>query len=126
MKRGLALLAATVVLLGAVATPVASAIAYDASAAPQGAIETDVTIASHDRADMTALQYEDDGGDVQTLPAKLNESTDVDDLGDGTVNTFSYTPTDVEFSDASAFPINKDDVSAVDNDRRELRQGVGL
>lgn len=60
------------------ASPGNSAVNYDAEQAPNPYIaEEHVTIAEHNRSAMdSVLQYYDDNGDVQTLPASVNESID--------------------------------------------------
>jgi len=115
-----AILLALLVVASSAALPVAAAgmLNHSASAAPQAEIATDVTVASHDRASMSPLEYEDDSDEVAELPAALNTSTDPDDLGTGTVNPYSFTPTSVEFGDATASPVGKDDVSAVKNESK--------
>jgi hypothetical protein len=118
LSRGLfAALIASMVLMSAIA-PVAMAaqVNHEAGAAPQGEIATDVTVSSHDRSTMSPLEYEDDSGDLTTLPASLNTSDDVDDLGTGYVNAYSFTPTDIQFEDAGAFPHANESKSAVDNE----------
>lgn len=106
LSRGLfAALIASMVLMSAVA-PIAMAaqVNHEAGAAPQAGISTDVTVAVHDRANMSALEYENNSGAVEKLPATLNSSDDVDDLGTGHVNSYALTATDIEFDDAGEFP----------------------
>jgi hypothetical protein len=112
-NRGFAALIATLVLLSAVA-PVAMAaqVNHEAGAAPQGHISTDVTVAVHDRANMSALEYENNNGEIEELPATLNDSDDVDDLGTGHVNPYAMTATDIEFEDAGEFPRKSEDDNA--------------
>lgn len=104
VSRPVALALAALVTLSALAVPVAAALNYDAGAAPQGYITSDVTVSSH-QVGWDALQYEGDSGDIETLPATVNET--------GTDNPYSYAPTGLNFSDARAFPHSKDDISAV-------------
>ena len=63
-------------------------------------------------------QYEDDSGDVATLPATVAQSQDVDDIGTGSVNPYHFVATDIDFSDAGAFPHAEENISAVDNETR--------
>lgn len=120
MKRGLAVLLAAVVLLSA-AAPVLAATAsvnFDADAAQDPYIEDDVTKATHDMEwgtnETAALMYEDDSGEVSTLNATVNESEDVNDLGSGHVNPYSFVVSDVNESDFGEFPHAKSDVSALE------------
>lgn len=72
-----------------------------------------------------SLKYEDNNGDVQDFEATLNSSQDNDDLGTGTVNPFTYTVTDVNFSDADDFPRKgEDDNSASALDPGEYTTGA--
>ena len=72
--------------------------------APNPYVSTDVTVDAYQTSWGDSLQYEDDSGAVSDLPAELNSSTDHDDLGSGAVNPFTFTATDIEFSDAGEFP----------------------
>lgn len=77
--------------------------------APNPTLHADTTVDSYDVAWGDSLQYENDGGDVESLPAELNRSTDPDQLGNGTVNPFAFKTTDIEFADAGEFPRNDDE-----------------
>ena len=90
----------------------------DASSAQNPYIATDVTVDNFDRSSIEPGQYEDDSGGVATLPATVNQSDDVDDIGSGNVNPYHFVATDVDFSDAGAFPHAEANVSAVDNETR--------
>lgn len=88
----------------------------NASASQNPYITADVTVENYDRAEMEPGQYEDDSGEIATLPATVNQSQDVDDIGSGTVNPYQFVATDVDFSDGSGFPHAEENVSAVDNE----------
>ena len=117
MKRFFTVFVA-VLVIGSMAAPAMAASTFnpDASAAQNPYISADVTVDTFDRSDMSPGEYEDNSGDIAELPAVLNQSDDVDDLGSGYVNTFGFVATDIEFNDAAAFPHGDDDVSAVDNE----------
>lgn len=80
-----------------------SAYNYDSDSAHNPAIEADTTI-EHYSMGWDGLQYEDDSGELATLPAELNDSVD---------NPYEFTATDLNFSDAGEFPHEKEDVSAL-------------
>lgn len=107
-----------VLVLGSMAAPAMAASSFnaEASAAQNPYISADVTVATHDRETMSPGEYEDNSGEVAELPATVDRSEDVDDLGTGEVNAYSFIATDVDFQDAAAFPHGDDDVSAVDNE----------
>lgn len=111
-RRSIAALAAALVLLSAIA-PAAAALSFVEGNAPNPAIEADTTIDSYDVTWGDNLQYEDDSGSVTDLPASVNSSTDVDNLGNGHVNPYTFSVTDMEFEDAGAFPHDSND-SALD------------
>ena len=90
----------------------------NASAAQNPYISADVTVENFDRANMDVGQYEDDSGEIATLPATVNQSEDVDDIGTGTVNPYHFIATDVDFEDGAAFPHAEDNVSAVHNESK--------
>jgi hypothetical protein len=90
----------------------------DAPAAQNPYISADVTVDTFDRADMSPGQYEDDSGDIADLPATVDKSDDVDDLGTGEVNPYHFVATDIEFEDAAGFPNSEENVSAVHNESR--------
>ncbi|TKX78824.1 hypothetical protein EXE53_19195 [Halorubrum sp. SD626R] len=90
----------------------------NASAAQNPYIEADVTVENFDRETMSPGQYEDDSGEIATLPATVDQSQDVADIGTGTVNPYGFVATDVDFSDGAAFPHSDDNVSAVHNESR--------
>jgi len=78
-SRGVAVVLASLVLLSAAGTGVvaaATAINYDTDPAQSARVHEDtVTIAEHDRAEMSdTLAYYDDEGEVATLPADINSS----------------------------------------------------
>lgn len=116
LRSVFAALVATMLLVGA-AAPAIAATTFNANAdaAQDPYIATDVTVSSFDRADMNPGDYEDNNGNIATLPATLNESTDPDD-DHGAANAYSFVATDLAFSDAAAFPHDKTDVSAVHNE----------
>ncbi|MFD1634622.1 hypothetical protein ACOZ4L_02690 [Haloplanus ruber] len=118
LSRGvLAALVASLVLMSAVAPALAASdFNENASSAQNPYIATDVTVSGYDRAEMQPGQYENDSGGISTLPATMNQSEDVDDLGTGHVNIYKFKATDIEFSDAGAFPHDTEGVSAVDNE----------
>jgi hypothetical protein len=89
-----------------------------ASAAQNPYIEADVTVENFDRETMSPGQYEDDSGEIATLPATVDQSQDVDDIGTGTVNPYGFVATDVDFEDGAAFPHADENVSAVHNESR--------
>mgnify|MGYP000642797929 CR=1 FL=1 len=114
-----ALLAALLVTsLAAPAAMAAPDFNENASAAQNPYIETDVTVSNFDRAEMEPGQYEDDSGEIATLPGSVDQSQDVDDIGSGTVNPYHFVATDVDFSDAAAFPHASENVSAVHNESK--------
>ncbi|OYR61153.1 hypothetical protein DJ71_24395 [Halorubrum sp. E3] len=88
------------------------------SAAQNPYISADVTVENFDRSSMSPGQYEDDSGEIATLPASVEQSEDVDDIGTGTVNPYHFVATDVDFSDGAAFPHADENVSAVHNESR--------
>lgn len=110
MRRKLfAGLLAALVMVSMVATPAAAALAFGDSGAPNPYIDADTTIESYEASWGDDLQYEDDSGEVTSLPATVNSSEDVDDLGSGTVNPYEFTVTDIDFSDAGEFPRKSDE-----------------
>ncbi|WP_253737990.1 hypothetical protein [Halohasta salina] len=90
----------------------------DASAAQNPYISADVTVDAFDRSAMEPGQYEDDSGEIATLPAVVDKSDDVDDLGTGEVNPYHFVASDIEFADAAGFPNSEGNVSAVHNESR--------
>jgi len=97
LKRLGILLLAGVVLLQAMAMPVMAAnssVNYDSGAAPQGEVVGDVTIADAP-VDEAALTYSNNNGEWTEFPGSVNESAD---------NPYTFAASDVNFSDASAFP----------------------
>lgn len=101
-KRGLALAAVALVMLSAVGP--AAALSFADGDAPNPTIEAETTIDSYQVGWGDDLRYEDDSGSVTQLPASVNSSTDVADLGSGHVNPYTFAVTDMEFEDAGAFP----------------------
>ncbi|RLM53730.1 hypothetical protein DVK02_12865 [Halobellus sp. Atlit-31R] len=77
---------------------------YADGKAPNASIDADVTVDAYEVSWADSLRYENDNGEAESLPAELNRSTEPDELGNGTVNPFTYTVTDVDFSDAGEFP----------------------
>jgi len=78
-RRGFlaALVAGLLVTQAVGAVAAADALDYEADTAPNPYLEADVTVDTHDRADMSGpLQYYSDSGSLETLPASLNESMD--------------------------------------------------
>lgn len=116
--KGKLLGALLVVML--VAQPVAAlggGLNYDSGEAPNPTITADTTVDSYEVSWGDDPQYENDNGEVVDLPASVNTSTDVDELGNGAVNPYTYTVTDVNFSAAGEFPRSGDsnnDASALD------------
>lgn len=99
-------------LLVAAVAPGAAAtggVNWSADPAPNFEEKFNVTKDTHDMSWGTshadALKYEGDDGGVETLSADVNTSRD---------NPYSYVVTDINFSDAGAFPHSKDNVSALD------------
>ena len=117
-SKTLSLVLVAMLAISAVAPAAMAAPDYneDASAAQTPFISTDVTVSTFDRADMEPGQYENDNGEIADLPATVNRSENVDDIGSGSVNPYHFVATDVDFEDGTAFPHQKDDVSAVDNE----------
>jgi len=118
MRRKLLAVAAMMMALLVVSATPAAAISvgdlnFGEDGAPNPYVETDVTVDSYDVDWGDDPQYEDDSGDVTDLPATVNSSDDVDDLGTGAVNPYSYHVTDLEFEDAGAFPHDDEDASAL-------------
>jgi hypothetical protein len=71
------LVAGMLVTQAAGSVAAADALNYEADMAPDPYLEADVTVATHDRADMSGpLQFYDDNGALETLPASLNSSMD--------------------------------------------------
>jgi len=103
------MMALLVVAAGPAAAVSAGDLNHGADGAPNPYVDTDVTVDSYDVDWGDDPQYEDDSGDVTDLPATVNSSDDVDDLGSGAVNPFEYTVTDLEFEDAGAFPHDSND-----------------
>lgn len=111
LAKPTAILLAAVVLVAVVTAGLAvgatnNAAAWGSDAAPDVEIyEEQVTVASHDRADMSSpLDYEDDDGNVATLPARLNDSIN---------NSVGVTYTRVDDDQLGAFPHDKN-ISTVD------------
>jgi len=77
---------------------------YDDGSAPNPEIEADTTVENYQVGWGDDVRYEDDSGSVTDLPATVNTSTDPDALGNGSVNPYTYTVTDVKFSAAGEFP----------------------
>lgn len=102
MRRRAFLVGLVAVML--LAVPAAAALNFGGGGAPNPTIAGDVTKDTH-QLDWDATQYEADDGSVTSLPATVNSSAD---------NPFFFTATDINFTDAGAFPVNKDGVSALD------------
>jgi len=105
-KVGVAL-AAIFLMVSAVATPAAAAstLNYDDGQAPNPQFSTDVTVDSWDNGEFNSpLEYYDDSGDAADLGGEVNRSSDVDDLGTGTVNPISLTATDINVAEFGQFP----------------------
>jgi len=104
-KRSTAIALGMLVLVAA--SPLAGmamAINFDASAAQNPQIETDVTRSTHQMG-WGPTTYEDDSGDVTELDAEVNETKD---------NPYSYALDGVNASDYAGMPHSVDDVSSVD------------
>ncbi len=125
-KKTLTALLIAMVALSAVAPAVSAASNFndDADAAQNPYIAADVTVSSFDRADMSVGEYEDDSGEIAQLPAVVDQSDDVDDIGSGTVNPYKFVATDIEFSDAARFPTDKESVSAIHNESEWTTAGL--
>jgi len=106
-RKGLAALLAALVLLST-ATAGVAALNFTDGEAPNPRISADVTVDAFETSWGDDLKYEDDSGAVTDLPATVNRSDDVDDLGNGHVNPYTFM-TDVEFEDAGAFPHDSND-----------------
>lgn len=107
LRKGLTLLLIALVAMSVgPASAAAQPLNYTDGDAPNPYISTDVTIDDYSMADMDdPLSYYDDSGDVAVLPGSVNSSTDVDDLGNGHVNPYTMTATDIDFGgEAAAFP----------------------
>ena len=113
MRRKLLAVATVMMALLVATTPAAAVSAGDlnhgADGAPNPYVSADVTVDSYDVGWGDDPQYEDDSGEVTDLPAAVNSSDDHDELGNGHVNEFSFTVTDIEFADAGEFPRNSND-----------------
>lgn len=117
-KRSMSLLLVAMLAISTFASPAMAANDFnaDATAAQNPFISSDVTISNYDVSEMSPGDYEDDSGSIATLPAVVNKSDSVDDIGSGYVNPHKFIASDIDFSDASAFPHAKTGVSAVDNE----------
>lgn len=71
-----------------------TAINYDAGSAPQPVMTGEVTIADHPMGD-SPLAYNNNNGEWTELSATVNDSAD---------NPYSFVASDINFTDASAFP----------------------
>lgn len=78
-----------------------STINYDSSSAPQAAMTGDVTIADHPMGD-DPLTYNNNSGEWTSLAASVNDSVD---------NPFEFVASDINFTDASAFPHDSENSS---------------
>ncbi len=106
-KAGIAFFAVLLVVgMGPAAAVSAADLNFDdESGAPNPYADVgEVTVSDYNVAWGDSLQYEADDGSVTDLPADLNRSTDVDDLGSGSVNPFTFALTDVNFTQAGEFP----------------------
>lgn len=105
--------AAILLLVSAAATPVlaASTLNYADGDAPNPQFDVDeVTVDEWDNGDFSSpLEYYDDSGDATTLPGTLNQSSDVDDLGTGSVNPVSVVATDIQVEEFGEFPRNDEE-----------------
>lgn len=81
----------------------------ESAGTPNPMISADTTIEGYNQSWGDDPHYEDDGGTVVALPGEVNSTTDVDQLGNGHVNPYQFTVTDVDFSDASEFPRKSDE-----------------
>lgn len=115
-SRLFAIFGVALLLLAGLTGPVAAAPDFneDAEAAQNPYITADVTVDGFDRGEMSVGEYEDDSGEIVSLPASVVKSEDVDDIGTGEVNPYTFVASDINFSDAGAFPRDKDSVSALD------------
>lgn len=108
-------LAVVMLVLSIVTSGTVAALNFSADA-PNPMMKVDsATVSSYDVKWGDSLKFENDSGSVQALPATLNKSTDVDDLGTGTVNPFSLVATNIEESDFGEFPRTGDSTEDEDN-----------
>lgn len=113
-RRVVAGLLALVVITSMAAPALAgAAVNHSADAAQNPTLSTDVTKASHTIGEMSAAEYEDNSGEIATLDATVNKSSDTADVGTGYVNPYAFTATDINATDYDAFPHDKSDVSAL-------------
>jgi hypothetical protein len=91
---------------------------YDDGEAPNPYYSADTTISEYRVSDGGDLVYQNDNSEWTELEGELNRSTDVDDLGTGHVNVWSFYATDIDDSALGEFPRNDDEseneVSALD------------
>ena len=99
-----AVMLALLVVASGVGAAASSSINTSADAAHNPTVEVDVTKSVHQMG-WAATEYEDDNGDLSTLDAEVNESAN---------NSYSFVASDINFTDAGAFPHEKSEVSALD------------
>jgi hypothetical protein len=113
LKAGGLVLTAILLVVGMTAGPALAASTLnhaDGDAPnPQFTVDT-LTVDEWNNSDFdNALQYYDDAGDMATLNAEVNTSTDVDDLGNGNVNPYSLTATDIDIAEFGEYPRKGDE-----------------
>ncbi len=101
----------TVTSMAAMPVMAASTLNYADGKAPNPQFNVEeVTVDEWDNGEFdSALEYYDDSGDATRLDGELNQSSDVDDLGTGTVNPISLTATDIQVAEFGEFPRNDDE-----------------
>lgn len=130
MRRGIYAIGVVLMALMVATTPAAAVSSADLNYGENGIdnpyVSADVTVDSYDVGYGDTPQYEDDSGSVTDLPASVNSSSDVDDLGTGYVNEWTFTATDIDFADAGEFPRKSDetDNSASALDASEYTSGA--
>ena len=116
MKKKLKTLAVVLFALAIVGSSTVAALNFSADAPNPTAKVDSVTVSAYDVKWGDSLTFENDSGSVLALPATLNSSTDVDDLGKGTVNPFSLVATNIEEKDFGEFPRTGDTTEDPDKD----------
>lgn len=100
MRSRLSTLLIALVVVSLVSLPVAGAItsqdrvAFDSDTVPDAKITAEVTKEAHDLSEMGPTEYEGDSGEITSLDAIVSDER----------NPVTYESTEVEFSDAGAFP----------------------
>lgn len=104
-SRFLTVLFVGMLAMSMVAPAASAALNHDAGEAPNPMIKADtVEVANHDRTSMDSpLEYENDNGELETLPAVVNKTNDYDEA-DATNNPYSVIATDIDEDEFGAFP----------------------